>query len=207
MEHPTDEGIAPDGVFEVVRLAVQKDLLSSIESLAAGLTGSGWIRETPPGLWRHRTIPGWSVVSMDHAPNASIFFTGSDEAVSDTEMRIRGEFDGGAVGDLRRRIEDPHWTIWSGGEVVISLNAEPTRRHEQYVVPATMQLAVERSDTPAEGLAPDPERARRIARTGSPLQRWHLAAERDLPEDVIELLRQDRDPAVAAAIEVARPSP
>lgn len=205
MNRETDESSVPNGVLELARLAVYEDLLSSIDSLAVGLTRSGWIRETAPGLWRHRTAPGWSIGSTDHAPNASIFFFGSDDAVSDAEKQIQDALDSGVVGDLRRTIEDAHWTIWSGGEVTISLNAEPARRDERHVVTAILQLAIERDDTPSEGLPPDPERTHRIARAGSSLQRRYLAAERDLPDDVVALLRQDQDPAVSAAIEAARP--
>ncbi|MCK6065759.1 MULTISPECIES: hypothetical protein [Microbacterium] len=198
---------APDGVIEVVREAIARDLLSNVDSLAAGLETAGWVRSTEAGLWRLKAHPEWVVVSSGHAPNVSIFVNGSDEAVVGTAERVRDELDAGAAGTLERSAVDPDWTMWSGGSVVVSLNATTARRRGDVMVSAVMQLAIERSDAPSEGLAPDPELARRIARTGSPLQRWYLAAERELPSDVVSLLNSDEDPDVSAAMEVRVASP
>lgn len=205
MVHQTGaDRIVPDGVISVVRKAITGGLLSSVESLGAGLTEDGWTRATEPGLWRYTTDPSWAIVSGSHAPNVSVFLSGQDEVVLSVADRLRDRLDRGDAGELHRTIHDPHWTVWAGGEVVVSLNATSARKHDQFVVGAMVQLAIERSDTPAEGLPPDPQRARRIARSGTPLQRWYLAGERDLPDDVVALLRDDEDPDVSAAMNAIR---
>lgn len=83
----------------------------------------------------------------------------------------------------------------------MSLIVQPAYQPGRHRSPPHLHFQIERLDTPAEGLPADPDRARRIATSGSPVARWYLAGEADLPEDVIDTLRHDSDPAVVAAIE------
>ncbi len=85
--------------------------------------------------------------------------------------------------------------------MVLSLYVGEQHRENRHRVPALLVLDVQRADTPHEGLAADPERARRLAREGSAITRWYLAGEDHLPEDVVVLLAADEDPAVVAASE------
>ncbi|WP_127476932.1 hypothetical protein [Microbacterium sulfonylureivorans] len=171
MVHQTGaDRLVPDGVLSVVRKAVTGGLLSNVESLAAGLTDDGWARATEPGLWRFMTDPSWAIVSGSHAPNVSVFLSAQDQVVLNVADRLRDQLDRGEAGNLQRTIQDSDWTIWAGEDVVVSLNATLARQHDQFTVGAMMQLAMERKDTPAEGLPRDPELARRIALTRTPLR-------------------------------------
>lgn len=189
-----------------------------IASRQVGGRGIGWQRRGGDDEAAGSDVSGWTsnqivdgpvldrLASGSHSPSVSVFFSEQDEVVLNVADRLRDQLDRGEAGYLQRTIHAPHWTIWAGGEVVVSLNATPARQHAQFVVRAMLQLAIERNDTPAEGLPPDPDRVRRIALSGTPLQRWYLAAERDLPDDVIAMLRDDNDPDVSAAMNAIRPA-
>ncbi len=201
---PRSDDAVPSGVLGVVRRAAADGLLSSVEAMAGGLTAEGWTRAVAPGIWQHPVDPAWTIISGDHAPNASIFFSGDDGAVMDAADRLRDQLDRGVAGPVTRQADDDDWNFWTGGDVTISLNASSRRQRGAVVVRAMLQLAIELTKTPHEGLSVDPERSRRIALTGTPLQRWYLAADRDLPDDVRAILRNDPDPQVSAAMDAMK---
>ncbi|MFJ4038734.1 hypothetical protein ACIPVB_11685 [Microbacterium sp. NPDC090007] len=66
-------------------------------------------------------------------------------------------------------------------------------------LPAHVQLAMSRDDTPSEGLPRDDARDRRVAAEGSVVERWYLAGAEGLADDVLALLEADPDGRVCAA--------
>ncbi|NAZ76067.1 hypothetical protein GTQ99_11685 [Kineococcus sp. T13] len=196
----TQTSDVPDGVLQLLRSALRGDLLTDVEAMATALHEAGWTPCTHGGSWTHGNDPAWSVQSSDHAPNVSIFAEGDHQVLLQRAAALRTLIDSGQVGPAQAGDPDPDWVTWSGGEVVLSLNVSPRRSLGGHVVPAVLQLAAERADTPSEGLAPDPERARQLAREGSPIARWYLAGQDVLPDDVVAVLAADADPAVRAAL-------
>jgi len=190
----------PLGVLRLLQSALRGDLLSDVEAMATALHEAGWAPSTRSGSWAHLNDRSWSVESSDHALNVSIFAQGDHDAVLQRAAALRTLIDSGEAGPARPGDLDPDWMTWSDNRVVISMNVSPPRLLGARIVPATLQLALERADTPSEGLPPEPERARRLARDGSPMVRWYLAGEDVLPDDVVAVLAADDDPAVRAAL-------
>ena len=200
----------PEVVLLLLRHAVGADLLTSTESMAAALTASGWVREVGSGSWSCAADPRWSVQSAGHPPGLSVFCTGDPQHLAHLTRALHALLDSGGVEGLRVGAvqpgeADPGWRTWSTGrpgeQVILLLHVGEQHRVNEHQVPALLILEVERADTPHEGLPPDPERARRLAREGSATTRWYLAGEDHLPEDVVDLLAADEDPAVVAALE------
>lgn len=200
MTATTETQEVPGGVLLLAQRAVGGDLLGSTEAMAAALTETGWVRGTGSGSWSYAADASWSVHSGDHAPNLSIFSAGEDEHLLHVAGALRTLMDSGRVGAVRPGEPDPDVGRWFGGEVVFSLYASTQRRMGKHLLPGAVQLAIERADTPSEGLAVDPQRARLLAREGSPIARWYLAGHEDLPQDVEALLAADEDAAVVAAL-------
>ena len=198
----------PPGVRLLLQRATGTGRLSSVEAMAAALTGTGWGRGTTSGSWCYAADASWTVESGGHPPNLSIFTQGEGEHEYQRLLHLGGALrsliDSGQVGAVQRGEPDPDWSTWSGGNVVLSLNVAPQRRlgeRGEHLLPALLHLAVERADTPSEGLPFDLPRARRLVQEGSPIARWYLAGEDLLPDDVAALLATDEDPAVVAALD------
>ncbi|GAB3272416.1 hypothetical protein GCM10027586_21330 [Kineococcus gypseus] len=198
----------PQGVLLLLQRATGAGLLSSIEAMAAALTETGWVRGTTSGSWSYAADASWTVESADHAPSLSIFTQGNEQQEYERLLHLAGALraliDAGEVGAVQPGEPDPDWSSWSGADVVLMLNVTPQRQLDElgrYRLPALLHLAVERADTPSEGLPFDLSRAYRLARQGSPIARWYLAGEDLLPEDVVALLAADEDPAVVAALD------
>ncbi|PPK92659.1 hypothetical protein CLV92_11388 [Kineococcus xinjiangensis] len=195
----------PHGVLLLLQRATGAGLLSSAEAMAAALTEAGWVRGATSGSWSYNADASWTVESADHAPNLSIFTHGDDEQEYEQLLHLadalHAVIDSGQAGAVQPGAPDPDWSTWSGGDVVLSLNVTPQRQLGKHRLPALLQLAIERADTPSEGLTPDPQRARSLAREGSPITRWYLAGEDHLPDDVVALLGADEDAAVVAALD------
>ncbi|MHA7220302.1 hypothetical protein ACX80L_15620 [Arthrobacter sp. MDT1-48-3] len=209
-----------DKVLFVTHEAVSNDLLSDADSLAAGIEAAGWVRAVDGGHWYYPDEPSWSLLSSDHAPNLAVFLTEEDASVVFTTGQ-----------ELARRLDQnedlhqhesrpgwptwspddarwaewtglgPDWVMWDGGPARISLNVQPAYQPGRHRSPPHLHFQIERLDTPTEGLPTNFGRARHVAASGSPVARWYLAGEVDLPEDVIDALQRDSDPAVVAAIE------
>lgn len=138
-------------------------------------------------LWRSR-------------PDLSIFSAGEDEHLLHVAGALRTLMGSARVVAMRPGEPDPEVGRWFGGEVVFSLYASTQRRMGKHPVPGVVQLGIERADTPSEGLAVDRQRARRLAREGSPIDRWYLASHVHLPQDVEAVLAADEDADVVAAL-------
>ncbi|WP_432572622.1 hypothetical protein [Kineococcus sp. SYSU DK005] len=203
----------PQGVLLLLQRATGAGLLSSVEAMATALTETGWVRGTTSGSWSCAADASWTVQSADHAPNLSIFRQGNDQQEYERLLHLadalRALIDAAEVAAVRPGEPDADWSTWSGGEVVLMLNVTPQRQLDapgksgepgRYRLPALLHLALERADTPAQGLPFDLARAHRLARQGSAIARWYLAGEDLLPEDVVALLAADEDPAVVAAL-------
>lgn len=199
--------------------AVSGFLLDDVESLAAALAGAGWKRGIHGGQWIRVGAPAWSAFSLPRPPCVSFFFTDDDaEAVLLTARRIACRIDEsaglepagvrpgwitGSLDEWRTADEDDpsmDEASWVGGPVRISLFPQPGRRRGRVQMPPDLQLAIERRDAPADGLPRDDDHSRRVAETGSPIARWHLAGDDALPDDVVDRLAGDDDPAVVAAL-------
>lgn len=208
-------------VLSVVRAGAHENLLADVDSLAGGIEAAGWVRAVGGGWWVCPGEPAWSLLSSDYAPNLAVFFVDEDPAtVFAIGQAIARRLDRPDEG-LTRHGLDPgwpswshddvrwaewdglgaDWVMWDGGPARFSLNVRPSYQPGRVRDPPNLHFQIERIDTPPEGLPVDVKRARRIAQSGSPTARWYLAGELELPEDVIDALRQDREVAVVAAIE------
>lgn len=210
----------PEALGALLDLADTDSLLRDAESLATSLTDAGWSPDVESGRF---AVDDWDLLSSTWAPTVSVFFEGDED-----EVRVRAQ---AVASFLRSRsdrwafhaegddwsgwpLDDVRWTEgdwmavhlleWRGDGVVISLYLQPDYRPGKVLAPANLHLAIERADTPPEGLPRDDERARRVARDGSVVERWFLAGEHELPDDVIAALESDPDSRVRAAAESER---
>lgn len=207
----------PDAVTSLLRAADADSLLRDAEGLAEVLTASDWTPEIESGRF---AADGWDLLSSAWAPNVSVFFDGAAHAVREAARAVaaaikaepnRWTFDSEgpdwstwAVDDPRWDEDEIDWLVWEGPVVVVSLFTAGETPAGPGTLPSHLHLAIERADTPPEGLPRDDERARRVLREGSVVDRWYLAGEHDLPQDVIEALENDPDPRVRAAAESER---
>lgn len=212
--------LVPDAVRALLEAADADTLLRDAEGLVEGLTDAGWTPEVESGRFG---IDDWDLLSSAWAPSASVFFE-SDE----TEVRVRAQAVASFLSSRPDRwafhaegddwsgwaIDDPRWAQgdwmathpleWHGRGVVVSLYVRPDYQPGRVLAPSNLHLAIERADTPADGLPRDDERSRRVVREGSVVDRWYLAGEHELPDDVITALENDADSRVRAAAESGR---
>lgn len=146
----------PSGVVELLRRAAQSEVLGTVESMALVLSETGWARGLRSGSWSFVADPSWSVESAGHPPALSIFDRGDDVQQERWTESLHALLNSGQVGPLRRAEPVWSWSRWFAGDVEISVSLSPQSWHGAHRIPAMMQLAVERADAPAEGLAPDP---------------------------------------------------
>jgi len=207
----------PDAVTALLRAADADTLLRDAEHLAAVLSDAGWTPEVESGRFG---TEGWDVLSSAWAPNVSVFLDGSERSVREAALAVaaamkaephRWTFDSEgpdwstwAVDDERWGSDDIDWLVWEGADVTVTLFTAGETPAGPGTLPAHLQLAIGRVDTPSEGLPRDDDRARRVLREGSVVDRWYLAGARDLPTEVIEALENDPDPRVRAAAESER---
>ncbi|MGQ7352971.1 GNAT family N-acetyltransferase [Quadrisphaera oryzae] len=200
----------PGPVLDLLRAAVTAGLLDHADSLAAGLQQAGWVRERSGGRWTCPSHREWSVHSSAHPPRLSVFTEGEREVVHGAFTLLARHL--GSAGPGRPLVHqvDPDrldWPGWTTSDVEVSLNASshpwapPPEHLRALAAPCSLHLAVERRDAPRDGLPWDHERALRLARHGSRVERWYLAAQDDLTDDVVEVLGRDDDPAVVAALD------
>jgi len=192
----------PVGVVGLLQRAVQSEVLVTVESTALVLSETGWARGLRSGSWSYGADPSWSVESAGHPPALSIFVRGNDGQQERWTESLHALLNSGRVGPLRRAEPVWSWSRWFAGDVEISVSLSPQSWHGAHRIPAMMQLAVERADAPPEGLAPDPQSARRTATEGSAIARWYLAGEDTLPDEVVEMLAADDDPSVVTAVQM-----
>ena len=202
MTESTGDGEVPDGVGLLLRDAVRGRLLTDADGMATALARAGWVRGTVGGSWACAADPSWTVQSTVHPPSVSVFTVGWDRDVARATTRLLARLDAGEAGLARGSGPGADRRSWSGGGVLVSLQDARQRWLGTRLAPAMLQLAVEPADA-SDDLVPDPARARRTAREGSPVARWYLAADASLPEDVVELLSHDEDPLVVAALSAA----
>ena len=206
MTGSTREGDVPEDVVALLHAAVRGELLTDADGMAAVLTAAGWVRGAPGGSWACAADAAWTVESVDRPPGVAVFTYGWDDAVARAGQRLRARLDAGEAG-LRPDDAEVGGGSWRAGEVVVVLLVERQRWFGSRLVPATLQLAVERTGAaaPAE-LSVDVSaqaaaaQARRVAREGSAVARWYLAADATLPDDVVDLLARDDDPRVVVAL-------
>lgn len=207
----------PDAVTTLLRAADANLLLRDAEGLVEVLTGCGWTPDVESGRF---STDGWDLLSSAWPPNVSVFFDGDDHPVRVAALAVaaamkaephRWSFDSEgpdwstwAVDDARWDEDDLDWLMWEAEDVMVSLFTAGETPAGPGTLPPHLHLAIGRADTPSEGLPRDDERARRVVREGSVVDRWYLAGERELPEDVIEALENDPDPRVRAAAESER---
>jgi hypothetical protein len=197
---PVQISSLPRGVVLLLQSAVRGDQLIGADAMAGALQDAGWVRQEGSGSWFCSAEPAWTVESSAHPPHVSIFPQGDYEALVLLAAAVRTLLESGQVGALLAGEPDLGWSIWSGTDVVVSLIVGPEHRVGDNVIPALLQLALDRPDTPRWGPRLDPARARRLAEEGSPVARWYLAGESHLPDDVVDLLARDDDATVVAAL-------
>ncbi len=204
--------VLPHAVLALLDAADADTLLRDAEGLAEGLTGAGWTPEVESGRFG---ADGWDIVSSAWAPGLSAFLVGDDDAVRTAALAIAAVLvEGGnrwsldtegpdwstwSVDDHRWQSDEIDWLLWSGRGVVVSLYTAPETAAGPGVLPAHLQLAVSRADTPDEGLPRDDARDQRVATEGSVVERWYLAGHEGLSDDVLTRLEADDDGRVRAA--------
>lgn len=204
----------PEAVLALLA-ADANTLLLDGESLAAGLTDAGWTPEVESGRF---SAEGWDLLSSAWAPSVSVFFDGDTASVREralavasalramtTEFRTEGpDWSTWTVDDKRWNTEEIDWLQGAGRGVVVSLYTAGETSLGPHSLPAHLHLSIARADTPSEGLPRDDDRSRRVLREGSVIDRWFLAGERELPDDVIAALEDDPDSRVRAAADSER---
>ncbi|NIZ89868.1 hypothetical protein [Kineococcus rubinsiae] len=200
MTGATEEADVPAGVLLLLRDAVGGRLLTDADGMAAVLTAAGWVRGTVGGSWACVEDPSWTVESVAHPPGLSVFTVGWDHDVARAVTRLGARLDAGEAGLVPGGEPDAEWRRWSAGAALVLLQHARQRWWGTRLAPAMLQLAVQPAGAEHEAPAPDPERARRVARAGSPVARWYLAGDATLPDDVVDLLAADDDPLVVAAL-------
>ncbi len=198
---PVSSPTVPDGVLDLVRGAVDGTALQNVEPLVAALERGGWQRRERSGAWDLAADPAWSVQSTDHPVGAAVFTQGDPEVLCAIADELGARLDGGSLGEVRPGPPDPDWPSWDADAVTVSLNVTPATPLGRHVVPAVLHVELARRDTPADGVPLDVDKARRLAMGGSAVDRWHLAGHDDLPDDVVDTLSRDEDPAVTAALD------
>lgn len=210
--------VLPDAVTALLRAADADSLLHDADALAAGLAEAGWAPEVESGRFG---ADGWDVLSSAWAPSVSVFFAGDGREVRAAALAVAaalgtgdawGEVDTDgpewstwSVDDERWHTDDGlDWLEWRGRGVVVSLSTTPEISAAGGTLPAHLQLAIERADTPPEGLPRDDDRDRRIAEDGSVVERWYLVGAPDLPDELLTSLEDDPDPRVRAAADSER---
>lgn len=204
--------VLPPAVLALLDAADADTLLRDAEALAEGLTDAGWAPEVESGRFG---ADGWDVVSSAWAPDLSMFLDGDVRVVRGAALAIatalgdRGDrwsldtegpdWSTWSVDDPRWQTDEIDWLLWSGRGAVISLFTAPEMPAGPGVLPAHLQLAISRADTPDEGLPRDDARDRRVAVEGSVVERWYLAGSEGLPDDVLARLEADDDGRVRAA--------
>jgi len=205
----------PEALRALLDAADTDTLLRDAEGLAETITEAGWTPDVESGRFG---IDGWDLLSSAWAPNVSVFFEGDEGEVRDRGRAVASLITArGGRWVYHPRADDwPAWTAdderwattdwlavepleWHGRGVVVSLYVRPLVQAAKVTAPANLHLAIERADTPPEGLPHDDDRARRVAREGSVVERWYLAGEHELPDDVIAALEDDPDSRVRAA--------
>lgn len=208
----------PDAVNALLHAADADALLRDPDALADGLAEAGWAPEVESGRF---SADGWDVLSSAWAPSLSVFFDGDGREVRAAALAVAAAL---GTGDAWGQVdtEGPDWSAWSVDDerwhavdeidwlqwrdrgVVVSLFTAPETPAGGGTLPAHLQLALEREDTPAEGLPHDDARDRRILEDGSVVERWYLVGSPGLPDDLLAALEDDPDPRVRAAADSER---
>lgn len=207
----------PDAVRALIAAADGESLLRDADTLADGLAEAGWTPEVESGRFG---ADGWDLLSSAWPPNVSVFLDGHESTVRGAALAVaaamkaephRWVFDSEgpdwstwSIDDGRWDTDAIDWLEWTGTDVVVTLFTAGETSAGPGVMPAHLHLAIARADAPSEGLPRDDDRARRVQRDGSVVDRWYLTGEQELPDDVIAALESDPDPRVRAAAESER---
>ncbi len=199
----------PDAVGALLQAADADTLLRDADALAEALADAGWAPEVESGRF---SAEGWDVVSSAWPPNLSVFRDGDLLDVRRDALAIAAtlnaepqrwafetegpDWSGWTTDDPRWDDDQIDWLLWHGQGVVVELFTAPAVAGE---VPAHLHLAIERADSPPEGLPRDDVRDLRVASEGSIVERWFLVGESDLPDELLATLEADPDQRVSAA--------
>ncbi|WP_154096702.1 hypothetical protein [Microbacterium testaceum] len=199
----------PDAVGALLQAADADTLLRDADALAEALADAGWAPEVESGRF---SADGWDVVSSAWPPNLSVFRDGDLLDVRRDALAIAAtlnaepqrwafetegpDWSGWTTDDPRWDDDQIDWLLWHGQGVVVELFTAPAVPGE---VPAHLHLAIERADSPPEGLPRDDARDLRVASEGSIVERWFLVGESDLPDELLATLEADPDQRVSAA--------
>lgn len=211
------DAVIPGAVVALLDAADADTLLRDAESLAEGLVDAGWTPEVESGRF---SAGGWDVLSSAWAPAVSVFLDGDAREVRRAALSVaaaltadadgwRFETDGPDwsrwwVDDERWDADEIDWLQWRGRGMVVSLFTAPETPAGPGTLPAHLQLAIERADTPEEGSTPDEARDRRIVVDGSVVERWFLVGSPGLADELLTALENDPDPRVCAAADSER---
>ncbi|MBC3761824.1 hypothetical protein ACUN7V_17115 [Quadrisphaera oryzae] len=206
--HPLTNPAPPTGVMQLVEEAAHRGLLKDGDSLASGIERAGWRRDTHGGWWTYEPDPAWRLGSTIDPADVSIFATGSDAVVAAAADQVASHLTAGGVeGLVGGGADELGVRSWRGSAVSVDLYFSPTKTVDfpgkKIEIPCCLQLAVARQDAPSDRQPSDHERARRAAQSGTRMQRWYLAAQDDLPADVVQALALDDEPAVVAALKAS----
>ncbi|MBC3762016.1 hypothetical protein ACUN7V_12445 [Quadrisphaera oryzae] len=199
-------------VLDLVRAAADDGLLDDVGSLADGLTVRGWRRHRRGGVWvldHPSDLTTWTSLTP---PTLSVHLGSADDdaaraALADMLVRLEEVL---GVPPQRDASHEPDQfsAFWAPEEVPglhVSATLHPAasalvRNGDDTAPEAWLQVQVLREGGAGEADEHDPERARRLAREGTAVERWYLAGQRALPPDAVAALEEDDDPLVVSAV-------
>lgn len=212
MEGNRGTGPALDVVLDLVRAAAADGLLVDVGSLTDGLAARGWRRHRRGGVWEleHPVALGaWTSVTPLTASVHLSFEDDEDARAALAHVVARIEEVLAAPPQRDASHEPDQCSVWwedaPDSDLSVSVVLLPSTSTHQSSAPdvtPTASLAVElRGDAwTGEEDERDAERARRLAREGTAVERWYLAGQRVLPPDVVTALEDDDDPLVVSAV-------
>ena len=198
----------PDLAVTVVKAATTGGLLASADALSAGLLALGWRQNAGGGSWTWTADPAVGAWTSVTPPTVVLQISGDDAAMRSAfdlvTSRLRELFD--APAELSPAGEvDQVSAWWERTDDAVLVDFTPSTSQLVGFAPETVPFAsiwvkAERLDADGTAAEQDPDRARRLAQHGSPVERWYLAGQSVLPPDVVALLEADENSAVATAV-------
>ena len=208
--HRTDWPHTIKACVDLAQAASEGHLLADAATIDAALTERGWTWGRRGGQWNPPPDLDASGITSLTPPSVEVILNDPDDALlADVAEQIADQLEvllgtpesRGPVPGTDQQVD----AVWQRPDLSVVVGFLPSTSDQTGSAPGFapqghLWLALSRPDiTDAEE---DTDRARHLARHGSPTERWHLAGQAVLPEDVIALLEGDENTAVVRAVRV-----